>query len=158
MRDSSSKTVKRVRLDSLLVTRNLAETRNQAQALILAGNVLVGGETERRPARLLNTDASVGLAEAIPYVSRGGFKMAHAIDTFQIEVRDKVAIDVGASTGGFTDCLLQRGASTVYAIDVGYGQLHYRLRKDPRVVVMERQNARDIFDLPERADLAVMDV
>jgi 23S rRNA (cytidine1920-2'-O)/16S rRNA (cytidine1409-2'-O)-methyltransferase len=158
VRDSSSKTVKRVRLDSLLVTRNLAETRNQAQALIMAGNVLVEGETERRPARLLNTDTSVGLAEAIPYVSRGGFKMAHAIDTFRIDVRDKVAIDVGASTGGFTDCLLQRGASTVYAIDVGYGQLHYRLRKDPRVVVMERQNARDIFDLPERADLAVMDV
>ncbi|MEW6143332.1 MAG: TlyA family RNA methyltransferase [Chloroflexota bacterium] len=146
------------RLDNLLVARGLVETRSRAQAIVMAGEVLVNGGVATRPARLVPEDSIIELVGRMPYVSRGGLKLAHALDEFGIDVTGLVVLDVGASTGGFTDCLLQRGARRVYAIDVGYGQLDYRLRQDPRVVVMERVNARDDFELPELADLAVIDV
>lgn len=154
----------RIRLDLLVVARGLAESRARAQALILAGAVKVNGEIHRRTAESVAVDAVVELAESLPYVSRGGFKLAHALDAFQIDVKDITAIDVGASTGGFTDVLLQRGARAVYAIDVGYGILDYSLRADPRVVVMERTNIRYVTELPVVAhaqmppDAAVIDV
>ena len=151
--------VSRRRLDLLLVQRGLAETRERAQALILAGMVTLDGKAATRPGQSVADDARVELRETGPsYVSRGALKLAAALDKWQIAVAGKTAIDVGASTGGFTDVLLQRGARRVYAVDVGYGQLHYRLRKDPRVVVMERTNARYLAELPEKPDLAVVDV
>lgn len=151
----------RLRLDQLMVERELAESRSKARALILAGKVKVNGQVAAKPGMLCSPDASVELVEPDhPYVSRGGVKLAHALDRFGIAVKGAVAIDIGASTGGFTDCLLQRGAARVYAVDVGSGQLHWRLRNDPRVVVMERCNARYLkpSDFPERFDLAVIDV
>lgn len=148
----------RQRLDSLLVARGLVESRSQAQALIMSGKVTVAGKPVTKPGTLVAEDAVIELEEKLPYVSRGGIKLAHALDEFKIEVSGLVAMDIGASTGGFTDCLLQRGASRVYAIDVGYGQLDYRLRTDPRVVVMERVNAHHPFPLPEKANLATVDV
>ena len=151
--------VGRRRLDLLLVQRGLAETRERAQALILAGTVTVDGEAATRPGQSVADDARVELRETGPsYVSRGALKLAAALDQWHVEVAGKTAIDVGASTGGFTDVLLQRGARRVYTVDVGYGQLHYRLRNDPRVVVMERTNARYLAELPEKPDLAVVDV
>ncbi len=151
--------VGRRRLDLLLVQRGLAETRERAQALILAGSVTLDGEAATRPGQSVADDARVELRETGPsYVSRGALKLAAALDQWHIEVAGKTAIDVGASTGGFTDVLLQRGARRVYAVDVGYGQLHYRLRNDPRVVVMERTNARYLAELLEKPDLAVVDV
>lgn len=138
----------RIRLDLLVVARGLAESRARAQALILAGVVKVNGEIHRRTAESVALDAVVELAESLPYVSRGGFKLAHALDAFNIPVQHITAIDVGASTGGFTDVLLQRGADAVYAIDVGYGILDYSLRADPRVIVMERTNIRYVTELP----------
>jgi 23S rRNA (cytidine1920-2'-O)/16S rRNA (cytidine1409-2'-O)-methyltransferase len=148
----------RERLDKLLVDRGLAETRARAQALILAGAVRVGGEVARRAALPVMPDAAIALAARLPYVSRGGVKLAHALDVFGVDPRDAVVADVGASTGGFTDCLLQRGAACVYAVDVGYGQLDARLRADVRVVVMERTHARDLVSLPELVDASVIDV
>ncbi len=130
------------RLDGLVVERGLAETRSKAQALIMAGEVIVDGEVVTRAGKVVVGDSQLELASKLPYVSRGGVKLAHALAEFKVNVAGLVAMDVGASTGGFTDCLLQRGARTVYAIDVGYGQLAYQLRQDPRVVVMERVNAR----------------
>jgi len=124
----------------------------------MAGSVLVNGEAATRPAKLVPEDSVIELVSRMPFVSRGGLKLAHALDEFGIKVAGLAALDIGASTGGFTDCLLQRGASRVYAIDVGYGQLDYRLRQDPRVVVMERVNAREDFELPEMADIAIIDV
>lgn len=141
----------RIRLDLLVVARGLAESRAKAQALILAGAVKVNGEIHRRTAESVALDATVELAESLPYVSRGGFKLAHALDEFAIDVRGITAMDVGASTGGFTDVLLQRGATAVYAIDVGYGILDYSLRADPRVIVMERTNIRYVTELPVAA-------
>jgi 23S rRNA (cytidine1920-2'-O)/16S rRNA (cytidine1409-2'-O)-methyltransferase len=148
----------RQRLDLLLVERGLAATRAQAQALIMAGSVRVGDELATRPAQLVAADAPVTVAERLPYVSRGGVKLAGALATFGIDVSERVALDVGASTGGFTDCLLQGGARRVYAIDVGYGQLDWQLRQDPRVAVLERTNIRHLQALPELADLATIDV
>lgn len=141
----------RIRLDLLVVARGLAESRARAQALILAGAVKVNGEVHRRSAESVTVDAVVELVESLPYVSRGGFKLAHALDAFGIDVAGITAIDVGASTGGFTDVLLQRGAHAVYAIDVGYGILDYTIRTDPRVVVMERTNIRYVTELPAAA-------
>jgi 23S rRNA (cytidine1920-2'-O)/16S rRNA (cytidine1409-2'-O)-methyltransferase len=147
-----------LRADEALVQRGLAESRAKAKALIMAGDVLIGDRPVSKPAELVDLDAEL-LVKAPPrFVSRGGFKLEHALDTFGIDVRGRVAVDIGASTGGFTDCLLQRGAARVYAIDVGYGQLDYRLRQDQRVVVLERVNARDLRILPEAVDMVAIDV
>jgi 23S rRNA (cytidine1920-2'-O)/16S rRNA (cytidine1409-2'-O)-methyltransferase len=154
----------RQRLDQLLVERGLAETRARAQALILAGKVRVGeGDAARSDLKagdLLRADATLSVEEPEPYVSRGGHKLAAALEAFSIDVAGLVSADVGASTGGFTDVLLQRGAARVYAIDVGRGQLAESLRRDDRVVSMERLNARTLTaaTLPEPVDLAVVDV
>ncbi|MBI2853659.1 MAG: TlyA family RNA methyltransferase [Chloroflexi bacterium] len=148
----------RRRIDLLMVERGLAESRARAQALLMAGEVVTGGQAVTKPGTLVPADAEIRIKEAIPYVSRGGLKLEYALERFNVDVRGMVALDVGASTGGFTDCLLQRGAARVYAIDVGRGQIDYRLRADPRVVVMERVNARYPFDIPEQADIAAIDV
>lgn len=146
------------RLDSLLVARGLVETKSKAQALIMAGEVLVNGQAVTKPGKLIAKDVSLHIAEKLPYVSRGGIKLAFALDEFKLDVASLVVLDVGAGTGGFTDCLLQRGAKRVYAIDVGYGQLDYQLRNNPRVVVMEKVNARYPFSLPEKVNMATMDL
>jgi 23S rRNA (cytidine1920-2'-O)/16S rRNA (cytidine1409-2'-O)-methyltransferase len=154
----------RTRLDQLLVERGLAESRSKAQALIMAGAVLVKDRPAEKPGAQVRTDAPVRLREgAAPqkYVSRGGLKLEAALDRFGIMVSGRACADLGASTGGFTDCLLQRGAARVHAVDVGYGQLHPKLRADPRVAVHERVNARHIgADLlgGERVDLVTMDL
>lgn len=147
-----------LRLDQSLVERHLAATRSRARALILAGDVLVNGQAEHRAGHPVASTDAVALRAVPRFVSRGGEKLDHALDAFAIDVANAVAADLGASTGGFTDCLLQRGAARVYAIDVGYGHLDVRLRDDARVVVMERVNARYLDGLPEPVDLAVIDV
>ncbi|MFQ5593683.1 MAG: TlyA family RNA methyltransferase [Anaerolineae bacterium] len=149
---------KRERLDVLLVERGLAESRNRAQQLIRAGQVLLDDRVHDKPGMEVPVDAAIRIRERLPYVGRGGLKLAAALDAFDIDVSGLVAADVGASTGGFTDCLLQRGAAKVYAIDVGYGQLAWSLRQDERVIVMERTNVRYLEELPEQADLATIDV
>jgi len=146
------------RLDVLLVKRGLVKSRERAQRLILAGQVLVNGQVRDKPGIRVRTNVEIRLLSRLPYVSRGGFKLEAALDAFGVQVKGKVAADVGASTGGFTDCLLQRGAARVYAIDVGYGQLAWKLRTDPRVVVMERTNIRYLESLPEQVDLVTIDV
>ncbi|GAB4304225.1 MAG: TlyA family rRNA (cytidine-2'-O)-methyltransferase [Desulfuromonadia bacterium] len=152
--------MERERLDRLLVDRGLVSSRERGRALIMAGAVLVGDRVVDKSGTLVPVDAPIRIRGGdIPYVSRGGIKLAHALDTFQIDPSGLVAIDVGASTGGFTDCLLQRGASRVYAVDVGYGQLAWSLRNDPRVVSLEKTNIRHLEpgrlgDLPS---LAVID-
>lgn len=151
----------RERLDRALVTRGLAETREQAGRLILAGVVTVNGIPADKQARLVSGDAKLDVtAPGSPFVGRGGEKLEAALRAFDVAPHGLVALDVGASTGGFTDCLLQRGARRVYAVDVGYGQLDWKLRQDPRVVVLERQNIRylDAALVPEPIDLAVVDV
>jgi 23S rRNA (cytidine1920-2'-O)/16S rRNA (cytidine1409-2'-O)-methyltransferase len=149
--------INKTRLDHLLVARELADSGSQAQALILAGAVVVDGRIVDKPGTRVTTDARVEMRERPPYVSRGGLKLAPALDAFRVSVVGAVCADVGASTGGFTDCLLQRGAARVYAIDVGYGQLAWRLRQDSRVVVMERTNARYVERLPEPVGLVTVD-
>jgi 23S rRNA (cytidine1920-2'-O)/16S rRNA (cytidine1409-2'-O)-methyltransferase len=149
------------RLDVLLVERKLAPTREKAQALILAGRVEVSGRRAEKAGQPVAQDADVSVAgPPHPYVSRGGVKLAAALDRFGIDPSGLVCLDVGASTGGFTDCLLQRGAARVYAIDVGHGQLDSKLRGDRRVLLRERVNARSLSaaDVPEPVDLAVVDV
>ncbi len=146
------------RLDSLLIARGLAEDKKMAQAIIMAGNVTVSGKIITKPGNLVNEDAELELAQKLPYVSRGGIKLAHALDEFKLAVTSLTAMDIGASTGGFTDCLLQRGAKRVYAIDVSYGQLDYKLRQDTRVAVMERVNAHYPFSLPEKVNMATLDL
>jgi len=148
----------KIRLDYLLVQSGLAETRNQAQALILAGQVSVNGQPAPKPGAKVPADVQVTVRQQLPYVSRGGLKLAAALDSFGVSVQDAICADVGASTGGFTDCLLQRGAARVYAIDVGYGQLAWKLRQDQRVVVMERTNARYLEALPEPVGIVTLDV
>jgi 23S rRNA (cytidine1920-2'-O)/16S rRNA (cytidine1409-2'-O)-methyltransferase len=156
--------IPRVRLDQLLVERGLAESRSRAQALVLAGKVGVGegdaARRDRKPGDLLARDTPVAIADPEPYVSRGGHKLAAALDAFGIDPAGLVCLDVGASTGGFTDVLLQRGASRVYALDVGRGQIAESLRHDPRVISMERTNARSLTasTLPEPVALATIDV
>lgn len=150
--------VEKSRADELLVSLGLAESRSKARAMILAGDVRIGDRVINRPAEMLTLDTTFTLAQPPRYVSRGGFKLEHALSTFNIDVAETVAADIGASTGGFTDCLLQHGATRVYAIDVGYGQLDYRLRQDPRVVVMERENARYLEGLPEPVAVVAIDV
>jgi len=146
------------RIDSLLVERGLVESRAKAQALIMAGEVLVADKPVIKPGSLVKEEAVITMIESPPFVSRGGIKLDRALGQFQIDVSFKVVADIGASTGGFTDCLLQRGAIRVYAIDVGYGQLDYRLRQDSRVAVIERVNARYSITLPEKVDLVTMDL
>ncbi len=145
------------RLDKLLVARGLAESREQAQRLIMAGLVLVGDRPATKPGHKIAIDAEIRVRSRPQYVSRGGHKLVAALDAFDIDPTGLICADLGASTGGFTDALLQRGAARVYAIDVGYGQLHWRLRTDPRVVVMERINARYLESLPEPVHLVVID-
>lgn len=148
------------RADHLLVERGLAESRERAQALIIAGYVMANGQKVQKPGQSIPGDASVELTERLRYVSRGGLKLEAALHHFAIDVNGKVCIDVGSSTGGFTDCLLQHGAARVYAFDVGSGQLDWKLRNDPRVIVREGVNARYLqpSDVGEPAALAVCDV
>jgi 23S rRNA (cytidine1920-2'-O)/16S rRNA (cytidine1409-2'-O)-methyltransferase len=146
------------RIDSLLVEKGLAESRAKAQALIMAGEVKVEGKAAIKPGTLVAEEVEITILQPPPFVSRGGIKLDFALEHFRLDVSSKVAADIGASTGGFTDCLLKRGASRVYAIDVGYGQLDYRLRQDKRVLVMERVNARYPIPLPEKVDLATIDL
>src|SRR5919201_5820524 len=150
----------RTRIDRLLVERGLVESRERATKLILAGDVFVDGDRVDKDGALVSLDSEIELRGRSPYVSRGGEKLVHALDHFNITVVGRICIDVGSSTGGFTDCLLQHGAARVFAVDVGTGQLDARLRKDPRVLVMEQTNARmlDPRVLPERPSLAVVDV
>jgi 23S rRNA (cytidine1920-2'-O)/16S rRNA (cytidine1409-2'-O)-methyltransferase len=153
--------LRKERLDVLLVERGLAESRTKAQALVLAGQVVVGDQRVDKPGALVPVEAELRLkGEVLPYVSRGGLKLKAALDHFQLEVKGAICADIGASTGGFTDCLLQHGAAKVHAIDVGYGQLHDKLRGDPRVRSRERVNARYLTDedLPEPVDVVVIDV
>jgi 23S rRNA (cytidine1920-2'-O)/16S rRNA (cytidine1409-2'-O)-methyltransferase len=147
----------KVRLDVLLVERGLAESRAKAQALIMAGQVRVAGQTTLKPATAIPADSLLTVDSGPRFVSRGGEKLDAALDTFRFDVGGLVCADVGASTGGFTDCLLQRGAARVYAIDVGKGILHWKLRNNPRVIVMEETNARFVGSLPERMDLVTVD-
>jgi 23S rRNA (cytidine1920-2'-O)/16S rRNA (cytidine1409-2'-O)-methyltransferase len=149
--------MKKKRIDVLLVERGLAESRNQAQRLVMAGEVRAAGEMIHKPSTQTDINAEIEVKLRPPFVSRGGKKLAAAIDAFAVAVTGKICADVGASTGGFTDCLLQNGAQKVFAIDVGYGVLHWKLRKDPRVVVMERTNARYVDTLPEAVDLVTID-
>ena len=151
----------RLRLDRLLVERGLAESRTRAEALILARRVTVKGVAVPKPGTPVRPDAEIAVSDPEhPWVSRGGVKLAAALDRFGIEPAGKVCLDVGASTGGFTDVLLSRGARTVYAVDVGYGQLHAKLRSDPRVVLLERVNARSLSrnEVPVPVELLVADV
>ena len=145
------------RLDTLLVDRGLAESPEKAQALVMAGVVRVNERPAPKAGVMVSDDVSLDVAKGRRFVSRGGDKLDHALETFGVDVSGLVAADVGSSTGGFTDCLLERGASRVYAIDVGRGQLDYKLRQDERVVVMEGVNARHL-SLAERVDFAVVDV
>ncbi|HEX3316573.1 MAG TPA: TlyA family RNA methyltransferase [Solirubrobacteraceae bacterium] len=151
----------KVRLDALLTERGLFRSRSRAAASVLAGEVrLHSGEPARKPGQLVADDVELEVAAPPPYVSRGGIKLANALDASGVDPQGRHALDVGASTGGFTDCLLQRGAAHVVAYDVAYGELDWRLRTDPRVTVIERRNARDLRadELPYRPDLIVLDV
>ena len=149
---------KRTRIDVLMVERGLAPTREKAQALLMAGSVTVDGRAVSKPGTAVAAEASVDVRAPLQYVGRGGDKMAGALDAFGIDPAGAVVLDVGASTGGFTDCLLQRGAARVYDIDVGRGQLAHKLLIDPRVDSYEGVNARHEFPLPEPVDMAVADV
>ncbi len=146
------------RLDALVTKAGLAPSRERAQALILAGKVKVDGETVRKPDRAVAEGTPIAVASDQEYASRGALKLAPALDRFRVEVAGRVCADIGASTGGFTDVLLRRGAARVYAVDVGRGLLHWRLRQDPRVVVIERVNARNLETFPEPVSLVVIDV
>ncbi len=148
----------KVRLDLLVYRRGLAESREKARRLILAGQVLVNGRISDKAGVPVPEEAALEVRTPPPYVSRGGYKLVKALDTFGIDPSGWVAADVGASTGGFTDVLLQRGAERVYAVDVGYGQLHWKLRQDARIVVMERTNARYLERLDESVRLVTIDV
>jgi 23S rRNA (cytidine1920-2'-O)/16S rRNA (cytidine1409-2'-O)-methyltransferase len=157
--DTLSPVAKR-RLDTLLAERGLYESRSRAAAAVIAGDVRVGGRPATKPGELVPDGADVAVAEAPPYVSRGGVKLANALEAFGIDPAGRRALDVGASTGGFTDVLLQRGAESVIALDVAYGELHWRLRNDERVIVVERRNARSLEpgELSYEPDLVVADV
>jgi len=147
----------KVRLDVLLVERGFAESRAKAQALIMAGQVRVAGQTTLKPATAVSADSVLTVDPGPRFVSRGGEKLEAALEAFRLDVKGFVCADIGASTGGFTDCLLQRGAAKVYAIDVGKGILHWNLRNDPRVILMEETNARLVESLPEQVDLVTVD-
>jgi 23S rRNA (cytidine1920-2'-O)/16S rRNA (cytidine1409-2'-O)-methyltransferase len=152
-----SKTVNKVRADVLLHQRGLADSRAKAQALILAGSVVAGDHRVEKPGQLLDVSVELRVKDQLKYVSRGGLKLERALDAFSLSPEGRVCVDLGASTGGFTDVLLQRGAARVHAVDVGHGQLHPKLRADPRVVVHERVNARELR-LDEPCGAAVADL
>jgi 23S rRNA (cytidine1920-2'-O)/16S rRNA (cytidine1409-2'-O)-methyltransferase len=151
---------KRERLDLLLVERDLVTSREEGRRRILAAEVVVNERPVTKAGTLVDQTAAIRLKTVSPYVSRGGFKLEKALRQFQIDVTDKIVLDVGASTGGFTHCLILHGARRVYSVDCGYGQLDWKLRNDPRVLVLERTNIRHLeaSDLPSRADLATIDV
>lgn len=152
--------MKHIRLDQRVTALGLAESREKAQRLIRAGHVKVNGHVEYKPAREINEDAEVTLVAPPRFVGRGGEKLEAAFEYFALDVRGRVCLDIGASTGGFTDCLLQHGAARVYAVDVGHGQLHSKIRTDARVVVLDGVNARYLKpgDLPEQPDFCTVDV
>jgi 23S rRNA (cytidine1920-2'-O)/16S rRNA (cytidine1409-2'-O)-methyltransferase len=152
--------MERERIDLLLVRKGMAESRTKAQALIMAGQVKVDQKVVDKPGTQVSVDGVVTIAAGLPYVSRGGFKLRRALDVFPVTVAERVCLDAGASTGGFTDCLLQAGAKLVIAVDVGYGQLAWKLRQDPRVVVMEKTNVRYLTpaQLPIRPSLLTADL
>jgi 23S rRNA (cytidine1920-2'-O)/16S rRNA (cytidine1409-2'-O)-methyltransferase len=151
---------KKSRADQILVERGFFESRARAQRAIMAGKVRVGEQLLGKPAAMIDIDAPISIAESPQFVSRGAMKLAGALDHFKIDVRNKVGLDIGASTGGFTDCLLQRGVAKVFAVDVGRGQLAWKIRNDPRVVVLEKVNARFLSreEIPQPVDLCVIDV
>ncbi|MDY6835695.1 MAG: TlyA family RNA methyltransferase [Chloroflexota bacterium] len=148
----------RTRLDTLMVQLGLVENREKAKARVMAGEVIVNGTMVTKSGHLIREDSDIRVLGSPPFVSRGGLKLDHALNDFQMDVSSKVAMDVGASTGGFTDCLIKRGASKVYAVDVGYGQLDYRLRINPQVEVLERTNARYPIPIDQQVDLITIDV
>jgi 23S rRNA (cytidine1920-2'-O)/16S rRNA (cytidine1409-2'-O)-methyltransferase len=153
-------TQKKIRLDLLLVQKGLAESREKARAMIMAGLVEVDKVPANKPGHLIAPGSEIFLKQLLPYVSRGGLKLKAALDRFSVDVKGRTLLDVGASTGGFTDCLLQRGARRVVAVDVGYGQFHWKLRQDPRVVLLEKTNIRNLAPgmIEEDLDGAVIDV
>jgi 23S rRNA (cytidine1920-2'-O)/16S rRNA (cytidine1409-2'-O)-methyltransferase len=146
-----------IRVDQLLFERGLAESRSQAQRLVMAGQVRANGQVVPKPSSQVDPDVELSVDRQPRFVSRGGEKLQAAFDTFKLDVAGRICVDVGASTGGFTDCLLQHGATKVYAIDVGRGILHWKLRNDPRVVIMEGTNVRHLESLPEPVSFATMD-
>ena len=151
---------KKLRLDQLLVVRGLFSSREQAQRAVMAGEIKIGTRIAVKPSQLLAADAAIAVKPTRKYVGRGALKLEKALDHFKIDMQSKVALDIGASTGGFTDCLLQRGTEKVYAVDVGHGQLDWKIRSDPRVSVVEKLNARFLSraHIPELVDLCVIDV
>ena len=151
---------KKLRLDQLLVGKGLFASREQARRAIMAGDIMVGTRTAAKPSELLEEETTITVKPTRKYVGRGALKLEAALDHFNIDVSKKTALDIGASTGGFTDCMLQRAAKKVYAVDVGYGQLDWKLRNDPRVIVLEKVNARSLSHehIPELVDLCVIDV
>jgi 23S rRNA (cytidine1920-2'-O)/16S rRNA (cytidine1409-2'-O)-methyltransferase len=154
-------TLPKTRLDLLVVEKELAPSRERARSLIMAGKIRVNGQPVDKPGRQVSPEDSIECTgKMLPFVSRGGLKLQQALQEFRVDVRERTCLDVGASTGGFTDCLLQNGAAHVFAVDVGYGQLAWKLRTDPRVTVMERTNIRrlDAAEIPSPVDLAVIDV
>jgi 23S rRNA (cytidine1920-2'-O)/16S rRNA (cytidine1409-2'-O)-methyltransferase len=157
---TESRIKKKVRIDQALVERGFFESRERAQRAIMAGEVRMGDRVFTKAAELIEVDAPISIVQPPQFASRGALKLEGALDFFGVDVQGKVALDVGASTGGFTDCLLQRGAAKVFAIDVGHGQLAWKLRNDPRVVVMEKLNARFLSreHIPQLVDLCVIDV
>ncbi len=153
--------MKKVRLDSLLVDRNIFDSREKAKRSIMSGIVFVDGQRSDKAGLKVDPEVTVEIkGRSLPFVSRGGLKLKKAVEEFGLDLSNKVCIDIGSSTGGFTDCMLQEGAAKVYSIDVGYGQLDYKLREDPRVVVMERTNIRNVTveDLQEKVDFISVDV
>jgi 23S rRNA (cytidine1920-2'-O)/16S rRNA (cytidine1409-2'-O)-methyltransferase len=152
--------MKKIRLDQALVDRALYPSREQAQRAVMAGEVRIGEQVAQKPSLLIEPDAAIATTGAPRFVGRGGLKLEGALEFFQIDVRDQIAVDIGASTGGFTDCLLQRGARKVSAVDVGHGQLAWKIRNDPRVTVFEKTNARAITPslISELANICVIDV
>lgn len=151
---------KKARIDQTLVERGFFESRERAQRAVMAGKVRVGEQLITKPATMIDINAAISVADAPQFVGRGATKLSGALDSFKIDPTGKVALDIGASTGGFTDCLLQRGAAKIFAVDVGRGQLAWKIRNDPRVVVMEKLNARFLSreHVPEPIDLCVTDV
>ncbi len=151
---------KKLRLDQLLVGKGLFPSREQARRAVMAGDVKVGTRIAVKPSELLEEKAPISIKATPKYVGRGALKLESALDYFKIDVNGRTALDIGASTGGFTDCMLQRGAEKVYAVDVGHGQLNWKLRNDPRVIVLEKVNARSLSrrHVPEPVDLCVIDV
>jgi 23S rRNA (cytidine1920-2'-O)/16S rRNA (cytidine1409-2'-O)-methyltransferase len=151
---------KRERLDKILVERRLVDSREEGRGRILAGEVWVNDQPVTKVGTLINENAAIRLKATSPYVSRGGIKLARALQEFSVDLNGRTVLDVGASTGGFTHCVLMHGAKQVYAVDVGYGQLHWKLRNDPRVLVLEKTNIRalNVSDLPGPADFATIDV